>query len=259
EVIIGIIVFAAKQIIQQFEKEGKDHEKLTNELEGIVAQGIDDNRDKNLLKYAIEPKHFTNGNDRLRKNDSGTQLQASVNDEANPEINVTKISANTPPLNVNGSDGLLGNGCGTQSQAVTNENGYPSHHSIDNNCNANDKKLAKDWITSHNPYLKRIKKFKHFLIQKLAPLIIIPPNLGQVKGKVVVPKQSIQSTNDHDTNNKSGQQKSVPNKSLGILEARANSDTSNHFTLKYELKKGICLPVTEDKSAKQSKSNKTGI
>ncbi|KAA6366944.1 MAG: hypothetical protein EZS28_037531, partial [Streblomastix strix] len=96
-------------------------------MERIVADGTEDNGDNDQSEHAIEPKHFTNGNDGLRKNDSGTQLQATVNGEANPEINITKTSANTSPHNVNGSDGLGGNGCGTQLQAATNENGHENH------------------------------------------------------------------------------------------------------------------------------------
>ncbi|KAA6404459.1 MAG: hypothetical protein EZS28_000010 [Streblomastix strix] len=71
--------------------------------------------------------------------------------------------------------------------------------------------------------------------------------LGQVKGKVVVPKQRMQPTNDHDTRSKTDQLKSVPNKSLGSPEARANSDTLNHFTPQQNRrKKADVAPVTED-------------
>ncbi|KAA6371467.1 MAG: hypothetical protein EZS28_033007 [Streblomastix strix] len=117
--LIGLITFAAQQVI---ETEKEDKEQLSRELERIVADGTDDNGDNDQSEHAIEPKHFTNGNNGLRKNDSGTQLQATVNGEANPEINITKTSANTPPHNVNGSDGLGGNGCGKQLQAATNDN-----------------------------------------------------------------------------------------------------------------------------------------
>ncbi|KAA6334334.1 MAG: hypothetical protein EZS28_053078, partial [Streblomastix strix] len=90
------------------------------------------------------------------------------------------------------------------------------------------------------------------------PLITTPPELGQVKGKVVVPKQMIQLCYDHDTRSKTGQPKSVPNKYLGSPEARANSDTSNHFIpLKEQRKKADVAPITEDKSAKHTKGNKT--
>ncbi|KAA6395737.1 MAG: hypothetical protein EZS28_008739 [Streblomastix strix] len=90
------------------------------------------------------------------------------------------------------------------------------------------------------------------------PLITTLPELGQVKGKIVVPKRRIQPINDHDTGRKSGQLKSVPNKSLGSPEARANSDTSNHFTPQQEReKKADVALVTEDKPVKHSKGNKT--
>ncbi|KAA6365688.1 MAG: hypothetical protein EZS28_038786, partial [Streblomastix strix] len=112
EAVIGLITFAAQQIVES-EIESGDQEQLTNKIERIVADGTDDNEDSDQSEHAIEPKHFTNGNDGLRKNDSGTQLQATVNGKANPEINITKTSANTPPHNVKGSDGLGGNGCGT--------------------------------------------------------------------------------------------------------------------------------------------------
>ncbi|KAA6388118.1 MAG: hypothetical protein EZS28_016355 [Streblomastix strix] len=116
QAIIGLITFATKQIVQS-ETESEDQKQLTNELERIVADGTYDNEDNDQSEHAIEPKHLTNGNDGLRKNDSGTQLQATVNGEANSEINITKTSANTPPHNVNGSYGLGGTGCRTQLNA----------------------------------------------------------------------------------------------------------------------------------------------
>ncbi|KAA6361679.1 MAG: hypothetical protein EZS28_042794 [Streblomastix strix] len=79
--VIGLIIFAAEQIV---ETEREDQEQLTRELVRIVADGTDDNEDNDQSEHAIQPKHFTNGNDGLRKNDSGTQLQATVNGEANP-------------------------------------------------------------------------------------------------------------------------------------------------------------------------------
>ncbi|KAA6371513.1 MAG: hypothetical protein EZS28_032957, partial [Streblomastix strix] len=89
------------------------------------------------------------------------------------------------------------------------------------------------------------------------PLITTPPELGQVKGKVVVPKQRTQPTNDHDTRSKTGQLKSVSNKSLESPEAIANSDPPNHFTSQQEQrKKADVAPVTEHKSVKHSKGNK---
>ncbi|KAA6316622.1 MAG: hypothetical protein EZS28_055234, partial [Streblomastix strix] len=109
EAIIGLIIFAAEQIVQS-ETESEGQEQLTNLIERIVADGTDDNEDNDQPEHAIEPKHFTNGNDGLRKNDSGTQLQATVNREANPEINFTKTYASTINYNQNGSDGLRGNG-----------------------------------------------------------------------------------------------------------------------------------------------------
>ncbi|KAA6354414.1 MAG: hypothetical protein EZS28_050059, partial [Streblomastix strix] len=89
-------------------------EEQWEQFDGEVREDVVpyyDNEDNDQSVHAIQPKHFTNGNDGLRKNGSGTQLQATVNGEANPEINITKTSANTPPHNVNGSDGLGGNGC----------------------------------------------------------------------------------------------------------------------------------------------------
>ncbi|KAA6361972.1 MAG: hypothetical protein EZS28_042502 [Streblomastix strix] len=90
------------------------------------------------------------------------------------------------------------------------------------------------------------------------PLITKPPELDQVKGKVVVPKQKIQQVNEHDTRSKTVQLKSISNKSLGSPEARSNSDTPHHFTpLKEQRKKADVAPVTEDKFVKHSKGNKT--
>ncbi|KAA6401434.1 MAG: hypothetical protein EZS28_003032 [Streblomastix strix] len=113
-------------------------------IERIVADGTEDNGDNDQSEYAIEPKHFTNRNVGLRKNNSGTQLKATINGEANPEINITKTSANTPPHNVNGSDGLGGNSCGTQLQAATNENGHENHQAIDSTGNEDNNEQAND-------------------------------------------------------------------------------------------------------------------
>ncbi|KAA6400187.1 MAG: hypothetical protein EZS28_004287 [Streblomastix strix] len=87
--VIGLVIFAAEQIVQS-ETESKDQEQATNELQRIVADGIDDNGDDDYSEHAIELKHFINGNDGFRTNDSGMQLQANVNGEANPEINIAK-------------------------------------------------------------------------------------------------------------------------------------------------------------------------
>ncbi|KAA6388425.1 MAG: hypothetical protein EZS28_016048 [Streblomastix strix] len=179
----------AEQIIES-ETESKNQEQLTNELERIVADGTDDNGDNDQSEHAIEPKHFTNGNDALSSNDNGTQLQAIIKGEANLEIQITKISANTPP---------------------------------------------------HNP-----------------SFITIPPELGQVKKKVVEPKKKIQSTNDHHIRSKTGSPKSVPDKSLGSPVTGANSDSSNHIIQQQERRKQEdAAPVTEDKSVKRFKDNKT--
>ncbi|KAA6372959.1 MAG: hypothetical protein EZS28_031513 [Streblomastix strix] len=112
--------------------------------DAVIADGTNDNENNEQSEHAIEPKHFTNGNDGLRKNDSGTQLHATVYGEANPEINITKTSANTPPHNVNGSDGLGGNGCGTQLQVATNENGHENHQAIDNTGNEDNNEQANN-------------------------------------------------------------------------------------------------------------------
>ncbi|KAA6395486.1 MAG: hypothetical protein EZS28_008985 [Streblomastix strix] len=65
-------------------------------------------------------------------------------------------------------------------------------------------------------------------------IITTPSELGQVKGKVIALRQRIQPTNDHNTRSKTGQPKSVPDKSFRSPEARANSGTLNHFILQYE-------------------------
>ncbi|KAA6382532.1 MAG: hypothetical protein EZS28_021942 [Streblomastix strix] len=69
------------------------------------------------------------------------------------------------------------------------------------------------------------------------PLIATPPELDQVKGKVVIPKQGMQPNNDLDTRSKTGQPKTVADKCLGSTEASANSVTLNHFTSKQEQRK----------------------
>ncbi|KAA6380687.1 MAG: hypothetical protein EZS28_023788 [Streblomastix strix] len=287
--VIGLITFAAQQIVES-ETEREDQGQLTNQIERIVADGTDGNEDNNQSEHAIEPKHFINGNDGLRKNGCWTQLQAIVNGEANPEINITKTSANTPPHNVNGSDGLGGNGCWTQLQAATNVNGHENHQAInntgneDNNEQTNDNRIGGQQLNNLGSNNNEIQHQQNNVNNKpkeigsrhtthseqelrnpntsqpkgQPPLITTPPELGQVKGKVVVLKQKIQQPNEHDTRSKTGQLKSVPNKSLGSPEVRANSDTLNHITLQQERrKKADVAPVTEYKSVKRSKGNKT--
>ncbi|KAA6387808.1 MAG: hypothetical protein EZS28_016666 [Streblomastix strix] len=143
EAVIGLIIFSAEQIIQ-LGTESKDQEQLMNELERIVADGTNDSGDDEQSERATEPKQFINGNDGLRQNDSGSQLQATVNGEANSEINITKISANTPPHNVNGSDGLGVNSCGTLLQAAINESGHLIHQAIDNTGKKYNNEQAND-------------------------------------------------------------------------------------------------------------------
>ncbi|KAA6394063.1 MAG: hypothetical protein EZS28_010409 [Streblomastix strix] len=290
--VIGLIIFAAEQIIQS-ETESKDQQQLSNEFERIVTDGTDDNRDDDQSEHAIESKHFINKNDGLRKNDSGTQLKATVNGEANPEFNITKIPVNTPPYNVNGSDGLGENDCGKQLQAATNENGYLNYQAIENTGKENNNEQAIDnraigkqnnqrynnksqyeqeaklqvngntklretglFHTTHPEQEIRIPNISQSKVQP--QLITTPPELGQVKGKVIITKQRMHPTNDHYTRSKTCQTKSVPKKSLGSPEARANSDTPNHFVPQQEQrKKADVAPITEDKSAKHSKSNKT--
>ncbi|KAA6394324.1 MAG: hypothetical protein EZS28_010150 [Streblomastix strix] len=227
--VMSLIVFTAEQIVQS---ETENMRQLTRELERIVADGTDDNGNDDQSLHAIEPKHFTNGNDGLGKNDGGTQLHATVNGEANPKINIAKISANTPSHNVNGSDRLGGNGCGTQGAGLL----LATHHEYE----------------LRNPNISQPKG------QQL--LITLPPELSQVKEKVIVPKQKTQQVNKHDTRSKTGQPKSVPDKSLGSPEVRANSDTPNHFTPQQEQrKKADVAPVTKNKSVKHFKGNNTSV
>ncbi|KAA6369155.1 MAG: hypothetical protein EZS28_035319, partial [Streblomastix strix] len=207
--------------------------------------------------------------------------------EANPDISITKPSANTPPHNVNGSDGLGGNGCGTQLQAATNDNEYENHQAIDNTGNEDNNEQVNDnriegqqQLNSqesnnetqhqqdsgnnkpgeigspHTTHLEQELRNPNTLQPKVQPpLINIPPELGQVKGKVVVPKQKIQQVNEHDTRSKTGQLKS-----LGSPEARANSDTLNHFTTQQlQRKKANVAPDTVYMSAKHSKGNKPSV
>ncbi|KAA6364959.1 MAG: hypothetical protein EZS28_039515, partial [Streblomastix strix] len=226
EAVIGLITFAAQQIVES-ETESEDQEQLTNQIERIVADGIDDNEDNNQSEHVIESKHFINGNDGLRKNESGTQLQATVNGEANPEITITKTSANTPLHNVNGSDVLGGNGCGTQLQAATNVNGHENHQEInntgneDNNKQTNDNRIGgqlqnnlgsnneiqyeQDSLNNkpgeigspHTTHSEQELRNPNTSQPKDQPsLITTPPELGQVKGKVVILKQKIQQPNE---------------------------------------------------------------
>ncbi|KAA6398451.1 MAG: hypothetical protein EZS28_006024 [Streblomastix strix] len=288
EVVIDLIVFTAEQIIQSI-TESNDQEQLTNELERIVADGSDDNADEDQSENAIEPKHFINENNGLGRNDSGTQLLASVIGEVNLDIYVIKISVNTPLHNVNRTDEIGGNGCGTQQKAESNENGLINHQPIDNTGNennsqqANDKRIGRQQQNNESQHEHKSKlqdngntKLKgigslHITrpqqelrnpnisqSQCQPSLIITLPELIYVKRKFLVPKQMIQPTNCHDSRDKTDQPKSILNKSLRSPEARANSDTINHFTPRQEQRKKVCVaPVTKDKSAKHSKGNMT--
>ncbi|KAA6389781.1 MAG: hypothetical protein EZS28_014696 [Streblomastix strix] len=133
-----------------FHPESKDQEQLTNELERIVADGTDDNGDEDQSDNPIQPKHFTSGNDFLRRNDSETQLHATVNSEANPMINISKISANTPFRNVNRSDRLGGNGFGTQLRVAGNESRHLNPQAINNIGNISNNEQANDNRTERN-------------------------------------------------------------------------------------------------------------
>ncbi|KAA6319941.1 MAG: hypothetical protein EZS28_054754 [Streblomastix strix] len=143
EAVKCLIVFAAEQLIQS-ETESKDQMQLPNNLERFVADETDDNGDEDQSEHEIELKHLTKRNDEHKKNDSLTLTQATVNGEANPEINITKTSANTPPHNVYGSDGLGRNGCGTQLLAATNKNGHLNHPTTDNTGNVNIYEQSND-------------------------------------------------------------------------------------------------------------------
>ncbi|KAA6358019.1 MAG: hypothetical protein EZS28_046453, partial [Streblomastix strix] len=180
-----------------------------------------------------------------------------------------------------------GNGCGTQLQAATNDNGHENHQAIDNTGNEDNNEQANDNRTGEQQQLNSQESNNETQHQQnrvnnkpgeigsphtshpeqevrnpntsqpkvQPPLITKPPELGQVKGKVVVPKQKIQQVNEHDTRSKTGQ-----SKSLGSPEARANSDTLNHFTPQQEQrKKADVALVTVDKSVKHSKGHKTSV
>ncbi|KAA6399970.1 MAG: hypothetical protein EZS28_004509 [Streblomastix strix] len=203
EAIRGLIIFAAKQIVQS-ETQSKNQKQLSNKQEIIVAVGTNDNEDNDQSEHAIKPKNFTNGNDGLRKNDSGTQLQATVNGEAKPKISITQISTNTPPHNVFGSDRLVGNVTGSLRTT-----------------------LSEQELGNQNISYSRSQP----------PLIAIPPELDQVKGKIVVPKQRMQPNNDLDTRSNTGQPKTVADKSLGNPEPRANIDISKYFIFQQEQRK----------------------
>ncbi|KAA6370871.1 MAG: hypothetical protein EZS28_033603 [Streblomastix strix] len=274
-----------------------EQELLTNELERIVADGTNDNGDEDQSEHTIDPTHFTNENDGFRRNDNGTQLRTIVNGEANPEINITKKSACTPLHNVNGLDILGGNGCGMQLQAATNENEHFYYQTIENtskvinNEQANDIKTggnANGQGTSNesqheqgikhqdngNTKLKWTESLHATLLEQelgnpnilqpknLPSLIFTPPELEQFKGKVVIPKQRMQPTNDYDTRNKIGLQMSLLDKSLGSPEAKANVDYPKYFTLLQERRKnGRNSPGTGSKKQKQgfNSDNQTEI
>ncbi|KAA6341701.1 MAG: hypothetical protein EZS28_052438, partial [Streblomastix strix] len=180
------------------------------------------------------------------------ETMINQNTHSNPSISQTE-TMDSERMTA-GRNGLGGNGCGTQLQAATNENGHENHQAIDNTGNEDNNEQVNDSRTggqqnnqrSNNetqheqdngknkpkeigsPYTthseQELRNPNISLPKGQPPLITTPPELGQVKGKVVVPNQRIQPTNDHDTRSKTGQLKSVSNKSLGSPEAIANSD-----------------------------------
>ncbi|KAA6365595.1 MAG: hypothetical protein EZS28_038877, partial [Streblomastix strix] len=200
-----------------------------------------------------------------RKNDSGTQLQATVNGEANPEFNITKTSANTPPHNENGSDGLGGNGCGTQLQAATNENGHETIRqsitlamktitnkqmtikSEDSN-NQTVKNLTmkpninrivqtidqerQDHLTQLIPNKKQETQTLHNLKSNLLQSLN-PQNQAKQKERLQYLNRRLNKLMNTILERKTGQSKLIPDKSLGSLEARTNSDTLNHNNHKW--------------------------
>ncbi|KAA6381251.1 MAG: hypothetical protein EZS28_023220 [Streblomastix strix] len=243
--VIVLIIFATEQII---ETEKEDKEQLIRELERIVADRTEDNGDDNQSEHTFEPKYFNNRNDGFRSNESCTQLQTTVKGEANYWINITKSSASTPPHYENGSDGFGASSCGTQLQAATNESGHENHQTIDHTGNENYNEQAYDNRTGDkqnnyrsnnesqrekepklqdngNIQLKETgssqitlpeQELRNLSISQFKgqlPLIATTSELSQVKLKVVVPKQRMQLTDDHDTRSKAVLPKSVPNKS----------------------------------------------
>ncbi|KAA6340254.1 MAG: hypothetical protein EZS28_052545, partial [Streblomastix strix] len=90
------------------------------------------------------------------------------------------------------------------------------------------------------------------------PSITTPPELGSGKGNVIIPKQRIQPTIDHDSRSKTIFQKSLLDKSLGSPQARANSGSPNYFTLQLKRrKKADAALVTDGKPAILYKGNTT--
>ncbi|KAA6361945.1 MAG: hypothetical protein EZS28_042529, partial [Streblomastix strix] len=186
-----------------------------------------------------------------------------------------------------------GNGCGTKLQAATNENGHLNRQAIDHTGNENNNEQTNDNRTggkqnnqgsnneNQHEQETKLQDNRNTKLREAAsllttlpeqelrnpnisqsksqpPLITTSSELGQVQGKVVVPKQKLLPANDHDTRSKTGLTKSVPDKPISSTEARANSDSPNHFTPQQERKiKADVAPIIEDKSAKRSKGNKT--
>ncbi|KAA6385681.1 MAG: hypothetical protein EZS28_018794 [Streblomastix strix] len=142
EAIIYLIRFALEQIVEQFEKDFKDYQIAVGKIEQIDADRIDDSVDNDQSE--IEIVYVTDEDNGLRKNVYGTQFKVVVNGEANPDINITKISINTSFHNVNGPDGLGGNGRGTQLRATINNNGNSNEQIIDNTDNAKDNQQGND-------------------------------------------------------------------------------------------------------------------
>ncbi|KAA6384168.1 MAG: hypothetical protein EZS28_020303 [Streblomastix strix] len=110
----------------------------------------------------------------------------------------------------------------------------------------------------HTTHPEQVLRNLYILLPKSQThLITTLLELSQVKGKVVVPKQRIQPTNDHNTRSKTSQPKSVPDKSLRNPKAGANSDTLNHFIPQQEQrKKADVAQMTENKSTKHFKGIK---
>ncbi|KAA6389535.1 MAG: hypothetical protein EZS28_014937 [Streblomastix strix] len=249
----------------------KDHKSREYQIiDQIASDGTEENICSDQSEITIV--YITNENDGLGKIVYRTQFKAAVNCEANPEISHTKISIYTSFHNVNGPDGLGGNGCGTQLKAITNDNESVKHQAIDINNNTNDKQQTIDNrieriellngtqninLTIHGAKLQRNRisdlleseQFqtnfpKH--VSEIAdtsqpksqpPLIIKYPVLNPVKGKVIDANQRVQLIYENDTRSKISLQTTTSNKPSRSSKARANTDSTNHFTIQQEQRK----------------------
>ncbi|KAA6374270.1 MAG: hypothetical protein EZS28_030204 [Streblomastix strix] len=116
---VALIIFAVRNIVQRTEQEEEKRGEITEQIDQIA---VDDDEDDIQAEVAIEMyKHFTVGPDGIAKKNCGTQKQATIHEEAQSEITITKTLTNNSFQQINQYEQLKENRCGIQLPAATIE------------------------------------------------------------------------------------------------------------------------------------------